>query len=138
MPNDSKILGFSNRWYLLGFDKSINIKIAENISIKILSIEYFLASKFEAYFNRGSEDIRFSKDFSDIVYILNNRENLYNEIKISELNVREFIVNSFKRVLLEDSLDEAIEISIPRGYKIDNIIDVIKKITRINQNDSQF
>lgn len=55
MTTDSKILGFSSIWYSLGIEKSIQFKISDNDNIKLLSPEYFIASKIEAHNNRGEK-----------------------------------------------------------------------------------
>jgi len=62
MPTDEKILGFSNRWYSQGIVHSIPYEIEKNITIRILSIPYFIGCKLEALFNRGMGDLRLSKD----------------------------------------------------------------------------
>ena len=55
MPTDSSVLGFSNRWYANGFENAINFQIDSDTMIKIFSPEYFIASKLEAFKNRGGE-----------------------------------------------------------------------------------
>ena len=54
----------------MGYKNAIEYSIDENETIKILSPEHFLATKLEAFKNRGYSDPRQSQDFEDIVYIL--------------------------------------------------------------------
>jgi len=54
MPTSEKVLGFSNRWYVPGFANSIDYKLNEKYIIQIFSPVYFLASKLEAFKNRGA------------------------------------------------------------------------------------
>jgi hypothetical protein len=53
MPLNESILGFSNRWYPEGFEQTIDIEIEPNLYVKIFSPLYFIASKLEAFKNRG-------------------------------------------------------------------------------------
>ena len=62
MPTKSDILGFTNRWYQPGFKNAITHILGEE-QIKIFSLPYFLASKLEAFVDRGNKDGRTSKDF---------------------------------------------------------------------------
>lgn len=71
MPNDPKILGFSNSWYNEGIKNKVSAKI-EHKEIYIFSLPYFLASKFEAYNGRGKHDPRFSSDLEDIILVIDS------------------------------------------------------------------
>lgn len=75
MPTETKILGFTNRWYKEGIIHSIHFDLDKNNRIRILSVPYFIACKLEALFNRGLADLRLSKDLEDIVFLLNNSVN---------------------------------------------------------------
>ena len=44
MPDDEKILGFSNRWYELGLKTAINYKLNEDLAIRLLSPPLFVAA----------------------------------------------------------------------------------------------
>ena len=67
---------------------------------------YFLATKFSAFHGRG-DDPRTSKDFEDIVYVLDNRLDIVNEIKNSPEDVQFFLKSEF-RELLKDEMEEGI------------------------------
>ncbi|WP_417601451.1 nucleotidyl transferase AbiEii/AbiGii toxin family protein [Owenweeksia hongkongensis] len=65
----------ANPWFAPGF-KHLEYISFDNQTIRVLSLPYFLATKFTAFANRGSKDPRRSHDFEDIVYILDNRTDL--------------------------------------------------------------
>lgn len=106
MPTSEKILGFANKWYADGFNNSITYTFDENCIIRIFSPEYFLATKLEAFNNRGNNDGRSSTDFEDIVYFLNNRTTIWDELLLAEEKVRECISNNFKSLLNNKYFDE--------------------------------
>ncbi|MDA3821665.1 MAG: hypothetical protein PF450_03490 [Bacteroidales bacterium] len=76
MPSDDGPIGFEDLW----------TRKALNEEIRILSAPVYLASKFEAFTNRGG-DYRTSHDFEDIIFVLDNRsiivENKYMEELLS-------------------------------------------------------
>lgn len=85
MPDDEKILGFSNKWYKIGIKNKIIYPITDKIQIFIFPVLYFLAAKIEALYSRGGQDWRGSSDFEDIVFVLNNRNDVVDEFK-AEVN----------------------------------------------------
>ena len=56
-----------NRWFALGFNLAYNYSF-DTIQIKLLKLPYFLAAKFDAFWDRGIKDVLASHDFEDIVY----------------------------------------------------------------------
>jgi predicted nucleotidyltransferase len=70
MPTDEKILGFTNPWYRAGMKHSENYVLPSGKKIPIFSIEYLIASKLDAFWSRGKNDILTSKDMEDIIMLL--------------------------------------------------------------------
>ena len=71
MPIEENILGFSNKWYKEGIEKSFLFEIDKDI--RLMPFHYFIASKIEAHNSRNKGDLRQSRDFEDIVYSFDNR-----------------------------------------------------------------
>jgi len=69
----TKAIGWApaNPWFGPGFKEIIHFKVDE-IEINCLSLPYFLATKFTAFYDRGAKDPRTSHNFEDIVYLLNH------------------------------------------------------------------
>lgn len=97
----------ANRWFRPGFDHLRMLELEPRIKVRILSVAYFLASKFEAYNNRGDSDPRTSKDFEDIVYVLDNNTDLVNNIITAPDEVKAFLKERFNE-LLSDEMEEAV------------------------------
>src|SRR5690606_32971347 len=70
MPTDSKILGFSNKWYKDGIRNRVEFTLPSGTKIYALSLSYFLATKLEAYFSPGVNDPRISQDLEDIANVI--------------------------------------------------------------------
>lgn len=106
MPTEEKALGFTNKWYASGFRKAINYTIDSNNTIKIFPAPYFIASKIEAYKGRGNNDGRTSSDFEDIIYVLNNRMGIWDELSNAPQEVLSYLRFELKILLSEPYFEE--------------------------------
>lgn len=106
MPTDEKFFGFSNRWYEEGYEHSIEVALAAEIKIRILSLPYFLATKFEAAFSRGKRDLRVSHDIEDILYVLWGNANAVRLIEKSNKEVRKYLLESFGGLVSKREFDD--------------------------------
>lgn len=96
----------ANEWFEPGFKHLESYRLDETQTIKILSVAYFLASKFTAYHDRG-KDPRTSHDFEDIIYVLDNRVNLVKDILDAPEDVRKYLINEFL-MLVDVGMEEAV------------------------------
>jgi hypothetical protein len=96
MPSDDGPIGPANRWYKTGFNNLWKVKAGKE-EIQILSAPCFLATKFEAFNDRGS-DYRTSHDFEDIIYVLDNRTSIVEEIKNTNDDIKQFLKQEFIKI----------------------------------------
>jgi predicted nucleotidyltransferase len=99
MPTGEGVLGFSNRWYPEGYKLAIDYTIDEFNTVKIFSAPYFLATKLEAFKNRGKNDGRMSPDFEDIIFLLENRRAIWSEIEETSPELKKYLTDEFKILL---------------------------------------
>ncbi|MFI5193210.1 MAG: hypothetical protein ACHQD7_04115 [Chitinophagales bacterium] len=109
LPTQEKVLNFANRWYPDGHKKAVDYEIDPRHRIKIFPAPYFLAAKLEAFNDRGNQDGRTSSDFEDIVFLLEQRTAIWEEISSSEAEVRNYIREEFKKLLSNSFIEEWIE-----------------------------
>lgn len=107
MPTTEESLGFSNIWYPMGFQTAIDYKLDDTV-IKILNAPVFIATKLEAFKNRG-RDGRMSHDFEDIVYVLENRIKIWEEMSNTNPELKEYLKNEFSKLKQNTSLYEWID-----------------------------
>lgn len=98
MPTGENVYGFKNKWYESGLQNAINHIIDDQSTVKIFSAPYFIASKLEAFNDRGNNDGRTSSDFEDIVFIMDNRPSLWSEIVNADESVRNYIITEFRKL----------------------------------------
>ncbi len=129
MPTNDPSIGFTNRWYTDGFNNAVDHKIDETCTVKILSAPYFVGTKLEAYKNRGGNDGRISQDFEDIVYVFENRESIWEDMKNASEDIRNYLQSEFQNLLKTPGFTEWIDCHVERGSPpaTDFIIDGLKK-----------
>lgn len=120
----------ANEWFEPGF-KFLQQAEVEEEKISILSLPYFLATKFSAYHNRGGSDPRTSHDFEDIIYILDNTTDLVEQMKKATGAVKEYLEREFSLLLRDEKMQEAIEGNLfheTRKQRLEIIIQKLKQI----------
>ncbi|MNQ74546.1 nucleotidyl transferase AbiEii/AbiGii toxin family protein [Aeromonas rivipollensis] len=90
MPDDEKVLGFSNPWFHVGLTEAIPYTLPMGKKIRIVQAKHLLATKLVAYASRGG-DMLMSKDAEDIVVLINGRDTLVDEIASAPLDLRQYI-----------------------------------------------
>jgi hypothetical protein len=106
---NTKAIGWApaNPWFAPGFALKEMIEI-EDQTIQILPLPYFLAAKFAAYNSRGNNEPRTSHDFEDIVYVLDNRMDLVEQIIQAPDDVKPFLKSEIESILCDKVKQEAV------------------------------
>jgi predicted nucleotidyltransferase len=107
MPTDETILKFTNRWYREGFLYAQDYPLSDQLTIKILPVAYFIASKLEAFFSPYRKyhlDMYASHDFEDIIYVLDNCLQIVTLVKKSNVLVKTYLSEKFSYLLQQKSL----------------------------------
>jgi predicted nucleotidyltransferase len=129
MPAEDGPLGPANKWYKLGFDNLWTVKAKEE-DIKILPAPCYLATKFEAFNNRG-KDYRTSHDFEDIIYILDNRTSIVEEVKSTLPEIKSYLQSQLSKLEKSTNYDEFLSAHIHPLIIADRAPIVKGKITQI-------
>lgn len=95
MPTDQSVLGFSNRWYKDAQNNAINKNLNDFKTIKVISAPYFLATKLEAFKDRGKQDYLLSHDLEDIIAVIDGRPEIVDDVSNSEHNLKEYLSTEF-------------------------------------------
>ncbi len=130
MPTDASVIGFSNRWYADGFKFAKTIQL-DDLPIKIFTLPFFIASKIEAFKNRGQNNYLFSSDFEDIVYVLENNSNIASLMLESPQDVKQYLKQCFSDFLQDAEFEEGVSAHlepITQGQQIEKIFRVLREI----------
>lgn len=114
MPDDEKILGFSNRWYEAALACAEDYQLKDDLTIRLLTPPFFVATKLEAYLGRGNDDPLASHDLEDILNLVDGREELVAEIADAHADVRDYIAEQVSLLLDHRDFEYAVQ-GIVRG-----------------------
>ena len=131
MPAEDSSIGVSNSWYKPGFSHIQQIELPEGISINILPSPYFLATKLEAFKDRGQNDFYGSHDFEDIIYLIDNRTTIVEEILASEDEVKQYIKEELTAIKSHPQAEEILAMHIHpliREERFQILMDKIEQI----------
>jgi len=109
MPDDGKIVGYSNRWYAKGFTSAQAYKLNDEITIKLLTPTYFIATKLVEYLGRGNNDPQASHDMEDILNLFDGRKEIIQEIAKAGADVRNYIAWQIGQLLDNDDFGYAVQ-----------------------------
>jgi predicted nucleotidyltransferase len=129
MATEDGPLGPANRWYKIGFENLWTAK-AKDQEVKILSAPCYLATKFEAFNDRGS-DYRTSHDMEDIIYVLDNRIGIVEEIAKEDPRIANFIKEQLQTINSKGMMQEVLIAHIHPLMLEERLPIVEEKITQI-------
>ena len=130
IPYEQTSLGPTNSWLKPGFDKAISVQIGDQ-QISILPLSLYIASKWEAYKNRGGNDPRTSHDFEDIIYLFDNNSEIVLEINQADKEVQQYLKEMTKEILDDPYTEENIGCHIYHYFQDERIPVVIEKLNKI-------
>ncbi len=99
MPTNPEILGFCNHWQGEALTHATQSRVPPDIMIRAASPPYLLATKLEAYTDRGRHDRLASRDFEDIVALIDGRAELPAEVRTAPHDVRAYISEQLVELL---------------------------------------
>ena len=120
----------ANQWFAPGFAQRETID-NKSLPIYILPLPYFLASKFSAFEDRGAKDPRTSHDLEDIVYVLDNRIDITEQLIQAPKDVKSYLQTAFTAILEDTVKQEAILGYLPyngQGERFARIMECLKEI----------
>lgn len=108
VPLDEKVLGFANRWYRAGFEAAVQTELEPGLTLRHLSAPYFLATKFEAFNDRGHNDVYASHDLEDILTVIEGRAELAEELASSPAALRHHVAACVAKLLHNSDFNNAL------------------------------
>lgn len=109
MATGRNAIGFSNKWYPEGYKNALEYSLDEKHTVKIFSAPYFIASKLEAFKSCGGNDGRTSTDFEDIVFVLENRASVWQELNHVEEDLTNYLKSTFRQMIENPLFEEWVD-----------------------------
>jgi hypothetical protein len=105
MPTDARILGFSNEWLGKGFAHAASRTLPSGTEIAVLLPTYLLATKLEAFAGRGRGDFLGSRDFADVIALVDGRAELTSEVADAPADLRAYVASELGRLKRSSSFE---------------------------------
>jgi hypothetical protein len=97
-----------SKWFGFAAQTAVSRDVGAGIIIRHVSAVGFLATKLDAFLDRGSTDMIGSKDMEDIVALIDGREMLLSEVRSAPLEVRKFIALQIDSQLRDNRVTEIV------------------------------
>jgi predicted nucleotidyltransferase len=105
MPDNEEILGWGNRWYRDALRSAENYPITDQLIIRLVLPEYFVATKLEAYLGRGYGDPLTSQD---ILILLDGRPEIIANLNAAPTEVLRYVQAQFSALLQSNAFEHAV------------------------------
>jgi predicted nucleotidyltransferase len=128
MPADGSVLGFKNRWYRDGMEHAEEFKLPDGQIIHVISLAHLLASKLEAFGDRGHDDYLGSSDIEDILALIDGCSDIESKISRAPDAVRNSLAEQFSRLLKNAKFLLAVDGNLSPSGRTDRGLDIIRRI----------
>lgn len=108
MPAREEVLGFSNRWYETAIRTAMRVALPDGAAIRLVTPACFLATKLEAFKDRGAGDYLESHDLEDVLSVVDGRPDIVAELAQAEPQVRRYVAEVFAKLLADDGFMNAL------------------------------
>lgn len=102
MPTDAALLGFENRWQREAFPHAVERELPSGPRIRAVPPAFLLATKVEAFLGRGEEDYLGSRDFADIIALVDGREELLDEARDAPDELRAYLAEELGSMIEQE------------------------------------
>jgi hypothetical protein len=93
MPTDPSVFGFASVWQRNAVPHAVAVTLPSGAEIAVVSPPYLLATKLEAFASRGRSDFLGSRDFADVVALVDGRPELVAEVLESSPGLRHYLAD---------------------------------------------
>jgi hypothetical protein len=98
MPQEPANLGINTRWFPEALRLSAPKDLGDGCSANVVTPPLFLATKLEAFKDRGRQDFYSSHDLEDIFTLVDGRATIAADVAGAVAAVKQFIVSGFKEI----------------------------------------
>ena len=120
------------------FKSKISKTLDDGSIVFVFPPEYYLAAKFDAHRGRGGNELRQSRDFEDIIYIMENCSALLDNINSANSRVKTYLIEECHNLLGNKNLAEGVESALPYGSGeegTDIILELINNVAIIEKDN---
>jgi hypothetical protein len=135
MPTDKAVLGFGNRWYEEAVRTAVTHVPPSGTSIRLISAPVFMATKLEAFADRGHEDFLASHHLEHITPIVDGRPELGDEVAVASADIRKHLSTQVRGLLESPAFHNALPGHLPGDSasqaRVPLILERLQRLSRL-------
>ncbi len=128
MPIEPVVLGFANRWYPEAMRTATRLRLKGDLDIRLISAAAFVATKFEAFGDRGKRDYLASHDLEDVLNVVDGRKELASEINTATPELRNAVQGYCAALLAEPGFEQSLPGLISDGSRWPIVLERLQSI----------
>jgi hypothetical protein len=109
IPADPGLAGFGGRWIGPAADAAVTRQLPSGAVIRAVPPVHLLATKLEAFRDRGNDDCLASHDFEDIIILIDSREELSSEMTAADDEVLAYVKTELTRITALSGFEYGVE-----------------------------
>lgn len=109
MPTNAAILGFENRWQRESFPHAAEVNLPSGTNIRAVPPPFLMATKLEAHLGRARGDLLGSRDFADVVALVDGRAELAAEVRAAPADLRRYLETTLMSFLSDDRILDGVQ-----------------------------
>jgi predicted nucleotidyltransferase len=131
MPATEEVLGFSNRWYETALRTAVNVALPGGPAIRLVTPACFLATKLEAFADRGRGDYLQSHDLEDVLSVVDGRREIVDDVGAADSAMRDYISAVFAQLLADEGFQNALPGLVMDGSPATRVPVVLERLRSI-------
>ncbi len=108
LPTGESVLGFSSRWYEAAMRAAVTVPLRSGLAIRLVTPAYFVATKRDAFEDRGKGDYLESHDLEDVLSVVDGRSEIVDEIAQAEPELRRYVAKLFAGLVADEGFLNAL------------------------------
>ncbi|QQS05991.1 MAG: hypothetical protein IPK50_03660 [Fibrobacterota bacterium] len=130
MPADGDVLGFTNPWYGPGLENTIWYRLPSGTEIRIFALPWYVGTKMVAAKGRGGNDLRWSHDFEDVIYLWDCIPDFVDRLMRASADLVVWIAKEMKEWRQRPELREAVECVVEQGspHRVRRILSELEEL----------
>ncbi len=109
VPAEPRLAGFGGRWLRPALEASVEHRLPSRSVIRVVPPPYLVATKLEAFADRGNDDCVASRDFEDVVLLVDAREELAAELDSAPRELSAYVRDELNRIMRLGSFEYGVE-----------------------------
>lgn len=115
VPIREELAGFSGQWLAAAVNDAAEVTLPSGVTIRAVRPPWLVATKLEAFLSRGRSDCLSSRDFEDVVTLVDGREELADELQSLPTEAQEFVREQFGAMTTLSTFTYGVEGALPGG-----------------------